>query len=77
MQDLFVETLTTQRIGLLLKLVALSDCTGSEKDLAFSWLTELAPDLENRLENFELKNPPFRIQLMWWKGLSVNPAAYV
>lgn len=57
MQDLFIETLTTQRIGLLLKLVARSECTGSEKDLAFGWLTELATDLENRLENFEIKNP--------------------
>lgn len=57
MQDLFFETLTTQRIGLLLKLVARSECTGSEKDLAFGWLTELASELENRLENFEIKNP--------------------
>jgi len=56
-QDLFVETLTTQRIGLLLKLVARTECSGSEKDLAFGWLTELASDLENRLDKFEI-NPP-------------------
>ena len=55
MQDLFFETVTVQRIGLLLKMVTRSESTSSERDLVLNWLTELASDLESRLENLEIK----------------------
>lgn len=60
MQDLFFETVTVQRIGLLLKMVTRSDSTSSERDLVLNWLTELASDLESRLENLEIKKSQHR-----------------
>lgn len=57
MQDLLFETIAAQRIGLLAKLAALSDCSGDEKDVIFSWLMELSADLEKKLGAYEVKNP--------------------
>lgn len=57
MQDLLFETIAAQRIGLLAKLAALSNCSGDEKDVIFSWLIELSADLEKKLDSYELKNP--------------------
>lgn len=56
-QDLLFETIAAQRIGLLAKLAALSDCSGDEKDVIFCWLMELSADLEKKLDAFEVKNP--------------------
>lgn len=44
-QDLFFETVAFQRIALVAKLVATSECSGDEKDLALAWLSELTTEL--------------------------------
>ena len=45
-QDLFMETIALQRIALFTRLIAKSNCTGCEKDIALAWLSELTSDFE-------------------------------
>lgn len=57
MQDLFLETIALQRIALFTRLIAKSNCTGCEKDIALAWLSELTSDLESKLDEYENKTP--------------------
>lgn len=57
MQDLFFETIALKRIGLLVRFAAQSKCTGGEKDLVLSWLSELTDELEQKLDAVDTKNP--------------------
>ena len=57
MQDLFLETIALQRIALFTRLIAKSNCTGCEKDIALAWLSELISDLESKLDEYENKTP--------------------
>ncbi|VUF53570.1 FIG01046174: hypothetical protein [Escherichia phage ESSI2_ev040] len=56
-QDLFLETIALQRIALFTRLIAKSNCTGCEKDIALAWLSELTSDLESKLDEYENKTP--------------------
>ena len=53
MQDYLLESVKLQRIDLFLKLVAISDCTESEKSMAIEWVAELTDELMARLRNHE------------------------
>ena len=57
MQDLFLEPIALQRIALFTRLIAKSNCTGCEKDIALAWLSELTSDLESKLDEYENKTP--------------------
>ena len=52
MNDLFVESLALQRIELMARLVASSDCSDDDKEVAISWLSELTSDLVTRLNEY-------------------------
>ena len=52
MNDLFMESLALQRIELMARLVASSDCSDDDKEVAISWLSELTSDLVSRLNDF-------------------------
>ncbi|MHA6634050.1 hypothetical protein ACX3OY_09680 [Citrobacter farmeri] len=63
-QDLLYETIALQRIALFTKLVAESNCSADEKDMAIAWIGELTADLSNKLDEYEASthccmNPPF------------------
>jgi len=50
--DLFMESLALQRIELMARLVASSDCSDDDKEMAISWLSELTSDLVTRLNEY-------------------------
>lgn len=50
--DLFMESLVLQRIELMTRLVASSDCSDDDKEVAISWLSELTSDLVTRLNEY-------------------------
>jgi hypothetical protein len=50
--DLFMESLALQRIELMARLVASSDCSDDDKEVAISWLSELTSELVNRLNQY-------------------------
>ena len=52
MNDLFMESLALQRIELMARLVASSDCSDGDKEVAISWLSELTSDLVTRLNEY-------------------------
>lgn len=52
MNDLFMESLALQRIELMARLVASSDCSDDDKEVAISWLSELTSDLVTRLNAY-------------------------
>lgn len=52
MNDLFMESLALQRIKLMTRLVANSDCSDDDKGVAILWLSELMSDLVNRLNEY-------------------------
>ncbi|XRA19967.1 hypothetical protein MRL49_06750 [Enterobacter cloacae] len=52
MNDLFMESLALQRIELMAKLVASSDCSDDDKEVAISWLSELTSDLVTRMNDY-------------------------
>lgn len=52
MNDLFMESLALQRIELMARLVASSDCSYDDKEVAISWLSELTSDLVSRLNEY-------------------------
>ena len=52
MNDLFMESLALQRIELMARLVASSDCSEDDKEVAISWLSELTSDLVTRLNEY-------------------------
>ncbi len=52
MNDLFMESLALQRIELMARLVASSDCSDDDKEVAISWLSELTSDLVTRLNDY-------------------------
>lgn len=52
MNDLFMESLALQRIELMARLVASSDCSDDDKEVAISWLSELTSDLVTRLNKY-------------------------
>ena len=52
MNDLFMESLALQRIELMARLVASSDCSDDDKEVAISWLSELTSDLVTRLTEY-------------------------
>lgn len=53
MQDYFFEYLKLQRIDLFLKLVASSECSEDEKNLAIQWVSELTDDLMKKVRGHE------------------------
>ena len=55
MNDLFMESLALQRIELMARLVASSDCSDDDKEVAISWLSELTSDLVTRLNEFGVR----------------------
>lgn len=55
MNDLFMESLALQRIELMARLVASSDCSDDDKEVAISWLSELTSDLVTRLNEYEIR----------------------
>ncbi|MDK8078791.1 hypothetical protein QP716_13650 [Citrobacter freundii] len=55
MNDLFMESLTLQRIELIARLVASSDCSDDDKEVAISWLSELTSDLVTRLNEYGVR----------------------
>lgn len=52
MNDLFMGSLALQRIELMARLVASSDCSDDDKEVAISWLSELTSDLVTRLNEY-------------------------
>ncbi|MFO4609232.1 hypothetical protein AAHC54_03120 [Klebsiella quasipneumoniae subsp. quasipneumoniae] len=52
MNDLFMESLALQRIELMGRLVASSDCSDDAQEVAISWLSELTSDLVTRLNEY-------------------------
>ncbi|MCU7783411.1 hypothetical protein OEI97_07605 [Lelliottia amnigena] len=52
MNDLFMESLALQRIELMARLVASSECSDDDKEVAISWLSELTSDLVTRLNEY-------------------------
>ncbi|EGT4239083.1 hypothetical protein ACPIC8_002961 [Cronobacter sakazakii] len=52
MNDLFMESLALQRIELMARLVASSDCSDDDKEVAISWLSELTSDLVTRMNEY-------------------------
>lgn len=52
MYDLFMESLALQRIELMARLVASSDCSDDDKEVAISWLSELTSDLVTRVNDY-------------------------
>lgn len=52
MNDLCMESLALQRIELMARLVASSDCSDDDKEVAMSWLSELTSDLVTRLNEY-------------------------
>ena len=55
MNDLFMESLALQRIELMARLVASSDCSYDDKEVAISWLSELTSDLVTRLNEYGIR----------------------
>ena len=55
MNDLFMESLALQRIELMARLVASSDCSDVDKEVAISWLSELTSDLVTRLNEYGVR----------------------
>jgi len=53
MQDYFFESLKLQRIDLFMKLVASSDCSEDEKNLAIHWVSELTDELMQKVRSHE------------------------
>ncbi|EPH3179686.1 hypothetical protein ACH7BS_18165 [Klebsiella aerogenes] len=47
-----MESLALQRIELMARLVASSDCSDDDKEVAISWLSELTSDLVTRLNEY-------------------------
>lgn len=52
MNDLFMESLALQRIELMARLVASSDCSDDDKEVAISWLSELTSDPVTRMNDY-------------------------
>ena len=52
MNDLFMKSLVLQRIELMTRLVASSDCSDDDKEVAISWLSELTSDLVTRMNDY-------------------------
>lgn len=55
MNDLFMESLALQRIELMARLVASSDCSDDDKEVAISWLSELTSDLVTRRNEYGVR----------------------
>ncbi|MGP2485637.1 hypothetical protein ACTUTK_00415 [Pantoea ananatis] len=53
MKDCFFESLKLQRIDLFLKLVASSECSEDEKNLAIQWVSELTDELMKKVRTHE------------------------
>jgi len=58
--DLFMESLALQRIELMARLVASSDCSDDDKEVAISWLSELTSDLVTRLNEYGVRQDESR-----------------
>jgi len=53
MRDYFLESMKLQRIDLFMKLVAASDCSEVEKQLAIQWVSELTDELMRKVRSHE------------------------
>jgi len=53
MQDYFLESMKLQRIDLFMKLVAASECSDDEKQLAIQWVSELTDELMRKVRSHE------------------------
>lgn len=52
MNNLFMGSLALQRIELMARLVAGSDCSDDDKEVVISWLSELTSELVTRLNEY-------------------------
>lgn len=57
MQDFLFESLALQRIELVARLVADSECGDADKELAINWIAELTQDLVSKVDEYGKKNP--------------------
>ncbi|KHT36607.1 hypothetical protein RC99_03505 [Pectobacterium carotovorum subsp. carotovorum] len=57
MQDFLFESLALQRIDLVARLVADSECGDSDRELAINWIAELTRDLVSKVDEYGKKNP--------------------
>ncbi|MGT3336466.1 hypothetical protein ACVSUB_05210 [Yersinia enterocolitica] len=57
MTDLFFESLALQRIDLVARLVTNGKCNDVDRTLAIAWISELAKDLVEKLEEYEQNSP--------------------
>ena len=53
MQDLLVESVQLQRIDLVARLIAASECNRTDKELAVAWIAELTTDLLDKLDDYD------------------------
>ncbi|WP_130831151.1 hypothetical protein [[Erwinia] mediterraneensis] len=52
MQDFLFEIVKLERIDFFLKLVAASECSDEEKQLAIQWVSELTDELMEKVRNY-------------------------
>lgn len=52
-QDLLVESVQLQRIDLVARLIAASECNRTDKELAVAWIAELTTDLLDKLDDYD------------------------
>ncbi|MFJ5341782.1 hypothetical protein ACIPSD_22120 [Pectobacterium sp. CHL-2024] len=57
MQDFLFESLALQRIDLVARLVADSECGDADRELAINWIAELTRDLVSQVDEYGKKNP--------------------
>lgn len=53
MQDFLFEIVKLERIDFFLKLVAASECSDEEKQLAIQWVSELTDELIEKVKSYE------------------------
>ncbi|GKW31370.1 hypothetical protein PEC730217_01500 [Pectobacterium carotovorum subsp. carotovorum] len=59
MQDFLFESLALQRIELMARLVADSECGDADRELAINWIAELTRDLVSKVDEYGRKSPHF------------------
>ncbi|PWD64935.1 MULTISPECIES: hypothetical protein [Pectobacterium] len=57
MRDFLFESLALQRIDLVARLVADSECGDADRELAINWIAELTRNLVSQVDEYGRKNP--------------------
>ncbi|MCW2474682.1 hypothetical protein [Candidatus Symbiopectobacterium sp. NZEC151] len=57
MRDFLFESLALQRIDLVVRLIADSECCDEDMTLAINWIAELTRDLVCKVDEYGRKNP--------------------